>query len=78
MKIYTLTLCQSQEIIKDKHVGRYIEHLLDKRISPVTINSHLAAIRAFYDYLYYDEQLKITNPVKKRCRLKYLSPCRGI
>jgi len=56
------------------HVARYIEHLLDKRISPVTINLHLSTIRAFYDYLYHDEQLEITNPVKKRCRLKMPHP----
>ena len=74
IKHFVLFLDVPLEMAGYAHVARYIEHLLDKRISPVTINSHLAAIRAFYDYLYYDEQLKITNPVKKRCRLKVPQP----
>lgn len=74
LKHFILYLDVPLEMAEYKHVLRYIEHLMDKRISPVTINAHLACIRGFYDYLYHDEQLQVTNPVKKRCRVKVPHP----
>ena len=56
------------------HIQRYIEALMQKRLAPVTINCHLASIRAFYHYLYDEEQLSITNPVKKRCGVRVPHP----
>ena len=56
------------------HIQRYIEALMQKRLAPVTINCHLASIRAFYHYLYDEEQLSITNPVKKRCGVRVRHP----
>lgn len=56
------------------HVEQYIEALMQKRLAPVTINCHLASIRGFYNYLYYEEQLAITNPVKKRCGVRVPHP----
>ncbi len=57
-----------------QHIQRYIEALMQKRLAPVTINCHLASIRAFYNYLYDEEQLSITNPVKKRCGVRVPHP----
>ena len=57
-----------------QHIQRYIEALMQKRLAPVTINCHLASIRAFYHYLYDEEQLSITNPVKKRCGVRVPHP----
>lgn len=50
-----------------EQVKRYIEMLMNKRRSPVTINCHLASIRGFFDYLYDEGQLGMMNPVKKGC-----------
>jgi site-specific recombinase XerD len=57
-----------------QHIQRYIEALMQKRLAPVTINCHLASIRAFYNYLYDEEQLSITNPVKKHCGVRVPHP----
>ena len=57
-----------------QHIQRYIEALMQKRLAPVTINCHLASIRAFYNYLYDEEQLSISNPVKKRCGVRVPHP----
>ena len=57
-----------------QHIQRYIEALMQKRLAPVTINCHLASIRAFYNYLYDEEQLAVINPVKKRCGVKVPHP----
>ena len=53
-----------------EQVKRYIEMLMNKRHSPVTINCHLASIRGFFDYLYDEGQLRIVNPVKKGCGVR--------
>lgn len=37
--------------------------MLEKRVSPRTINCHLSSIRLFYDYLVDEENLVIENPV---------------
>jgi site-specific recombinase XerD len=57
-----------------QHIQRYIEALMQKRLAPVTINCHLASIRAFYNYLYDEEQLSIINPVKKCCGVRVPHP----
>jgi len=57
-----------------QHIQCYIEALMQKRLAPVTINCHLASIRAFYNYLYDEEQLSISNPVKKRCGVRVPHP----
>jgi len=57
-----------------EQVKRYIEMLMNKRRSPVTINCHLASIRGFFDYLYDEGQLCIANPVKKGCGVRVSHP----
>jgi site-specific recombinase XerD len=57
-----------------EQVKRYIEMLMNKRRSPVTINCHLASIRGFFDYLYDEGQLGMMNPVKKGCGVRVSRP----
>ena len=35
------------EMVTDKEIGEYIDILLDRRLTPVTINCHLRSIRVF-------------------------------
>jgi site-specific recombinase XerD len=57
-----------------RKVLAYIDHLLGKRLKPKTINCHLRRIHGFYDYLYHEEEVRITNPVKKRYSLRLPRP----
>ena len=55
-------------------VLRYIDHLLDKRLKPSTINYHLLSIRRFYDYLAHEEGVAVGNPVKRGHALRLPKP----
>ena len=57
-----------------RDVLAYIDHLLDRRLSPKTINCHLNSIRRFYDYLRYEEQIAIANPCKSGYALRLPRP----
>ena len=52
----------------------YIDYLHQKRMQPASINLYLAIIRAFYNYLKYEEKIKLLNPVKANCRLRVPKP----
>jgi site-specific recombinase XerD len=52
------------EKVKSEIVFEYLGFLHNKRLKPRTINSYLNAISRFYKYLYYEEKIKIKNPVK--------------
>ena len=45
-------------------VLEYIDFLQNRRLKPKSINCYLTGLRRFYDYLYYEQGIKITNPVK--------------
>jgi len=62
-----------QEVTVRK-VSEYIDFLLDTRRKPKTINCHLNAIRRFYDYLHYEEHLKVEIPVKRGYCLRMPQP----
>jgi site-specific recombinase XerD len=67
-----------QEVTCGK-VLEYIDWLLNKRLKPKTINCHLACISGFYQYLDYEMDVKIKNPVKKGYKLRLPKPLpRGI
>ena len=57
-----------------EHIKHFIDILLDRRLSPQTINGHLIAIRSFYRYLQDEEQLKIDNPVIPGLSLRLPKP----
>ncbi len=59
--------------VTHKEIGHYVEHLLKTR-KPLTINCHLGAIRALFDYLIDDEGISLTNPVRKKQRLRLPRP----
>jgi site-specific recombinase XerD len=46
-------------------MGAYVDHLLEKRLSPKTITCHLQTIRLLFDYLIDDEGMTMENPVWK-------------
>jgi site-specific recombinase XerD len=52
----------------------YIDYLHQKRLLPASINLYLAIIRVFYNYLKYEEKIKLLNPVKANCRLRVPKP----
>ena len=62
------------ERVEHGKVGEYVDHLLGKRLKPKSINFHLACIRIFYNYLYHEEGIKITNPVKRGSALRMPKP----
>lgn len=55
-------------------VKHYIDYLLDKRMSPRTINCHLSTVRGFYDYLIYEEEIALNNPVARGKMLREPHP----
>ena len=55
-------------------IEAYIDYLHQKRLQPASINLYLAIIRVFYDYLKYEEKIKLLNPVKANCRLRVPKP----
>ena len=62
------------EAVIPRKVLEYIDHLLDKRLHPSTINYHLLSIRRFYDYLMCEEGVPVKNPVKTRYGLRLPKP----
>jgi site-specific recombinase XerD len=59
--------------VTHQDIGIYVGHLLRTR-KPKTINCHLGAIRAFYDYLIDEEEMPLMNPVRKGHRLRLPRP----
>jgi site-specific recombinase XerD len=62
------------EQVTAKTIVSFIDHLLDKRLQPKTINCYLDGIRGFYDYLINEEQVAITHPVKRGYALRLSRP----
>ena len=52
----------------------FIDHLLDRRLQPKTINCYLDSIRSFYEYLINEEEVHIPNPVKRGYALRLSRP----
>ena len=74
IKLFVLWLKIPVQAVTYHHIGAYIDHLLDKRMHPQSINSNLYRIRGFYDFLHYEKGLPIKNPVKERCGLRLPKP----
>jgi site-specific recombinase XerD len=62
-----------EEVDRSK-LGEYTDHLMGKRLKPKTINCPVACIRVFYEFLYHEEEIKISNPVKKGSALRMGKP----
>jgi len=62
------------ELADPENVKFYIDFLLDRQLSPLTINGHIVVIRMFYDYLRHEEEIEIDNPVIKGMMLRVAKP----
>jgi len=62
------------ESVTSVHVRSYLDLLLEKRLTPKTINERLVAIRSFYRYLREEEDRSIENPVPKGMALRMPKP----
>jgi site-specific recombinase XerD len=74
LKGFVIWLSEPIEQVTAKTILSFIDHLLDKRLSPKTINCYLDGIRGFYDYLINEEGGQISNPVKRGYVLKLSRP----
>jgi len=55
-------------------VYEYLGYLHNRRLNPKSINCILTGLRKFYDFLYYEERIKIINPVKPEYRQREPKP----
>jgi len=62
------------ELVSNKKLLRYIDYLLRRRLAPKTVNCHLDSIRGFYNYLIDEEQVRMTNPVKRGYTIRLSRP----
>ncbi|UCH23506.1 MAG: tyrosine-type recombinase/integrase [Deltaproteobacteria bacterium] len=74
LKQFVLWLDEPIEQVSYKKITAYVDYLLGKRLAPKTINCHLVSIHGFYNYLHDQQELKITNPVKKGYHLRLARP----
>lgn len=62
------------EEVRSADIKRYIDTLLEKRLTAQTINGHLIAVRSFYGYLIEEEDIHLENPVIRKMALRIPSP----
>jgi len=74
LRHFVLWLDVPIEEITHKKLLSFIDHLLDKRLKPKTINCYLYSIRGFYEYLINEEQVAMINPVKRGYTLRLSRP----
>ncbi len=74
LKQFVVWLDVPLELVDHHKISEYIDHLLRKRLKPKTINCHTACISGFYKYLYYEEEIKLSNPVRSSHSLRMPKP----
>ncbi len=74
IKQYVLWLNVPLELADVDKIEDYIDFLHQKRLQPASINLYLAIIRVFYNYLKYEQKIKLTTPVTASCRLRVPKP----
>ena len=62
------------EEVGSRKILSFIDHLLDRRLHPKTINCYLDSVRSFYKYLKEEEEVDIENPVKSGYLLRLPKP----
>jgi site-specific recombinase XerD len=77
LKHFVVWLDVPLEEVTPNKVLAYIDHLLDKRLKPSTINYHLLSVRRFYDYLAHEEGVRVSNPVKSGMVYGFPGRCRA-
>jgi site-specific recombinase XerD len=65
INMFALWLRVPLEKTTRREIGVYVDHLLQKRLSPKTITCHLQTIRLFFDYLADEEGMAVENPVRR-------------
>ena len=63
--MFTLWLRVPLDHATRQEIGSYVDHLLQKKLSPKTITCHLQTIRLFYEYLIDEEGMACENPVRR-------------
>ena len=74
LKQFVIWLDQPIELVGHKKITSYVDYLLGKKLAPKTINCHLGSMHSFYSYLVDQEELQITNPIKKGYHLRLARP----
>jgi site-specific recombinase XerD len=74
LKLFVVWVDVPLQAVTHSKVLTYIDWLLSKRLKPKTINCHLACISGFYQYLYHEKGITITNPVKQGYTLRLSKP----
>jgi site-specific recombinase XerD len=74
LKQFVLWVDVPIEQVTHKTVLSFMDHLLDKRLKPKTINCYLNSIRGFYEYLIEEEQVPMFQPVKRGYSLRLSRP----
>jgi site-specific recombinase XerD len=74
IKQFVIWLNVPLEQVRTDKIEDYIDYLHQKRMQPASINLYLAIIRVFYNYLKYEQNIKLLNPVKANCRLRVPRP----
>lgn len=74
LKKFILWLDIPVEEVTNKKIQAYIDYLRGKRLSPKSINTYLDSVRGFYDYIRYEEEIFIENPVRKGYALRLSRP----
>ena len=74
LKLFFSWLPAKLEAASKTDMNNYIDYLLEKKLSPRTINCHLSTVRGFYDYLIYEEEVSLNNPVARGKMLREPHP----
>jgi site-specific recombinase XerD len=74
LKQFVLWLNVPLEQVSADKIEDYIDYLHQKRMQAASINLYLAIIRVFYNYLKYEEKIKLTNPIRCSSRLRVPRP----
>ena len=74
LRHFVLWLAQPIEAVDSRTVAEFIDRLIGKRLHPKTINCYLDSVRGFYNYLILEEQVNISNPVRRGYLLRLARP----
>lgn len=74
LKQFILWLDVPVQTVSHKKLLCFIDYLCSKRLKPKTVNCYLDSIRGFYDYLINEEEVPMTNPVKRGYTLRLSRP----
>ncbi len=74
IKHFVIWVDIQMEEVTHSTVSCYIDYLMKKRMTPKTVNCHLDGIRQFYHYLKEEEDVVLTNPIRKNHMQKMSRP----